>query len=290
MIRPNRRRDWTHAIVLYVLTIAVCWFLAQPLSWLTGLPDGWFAWVLGLVGGCTIGPDMYRLLRGRPGPARNWLAQLLSGQPHQIIGANVDGSGQPYLRRWYLIPRNRFGNVYLHQFLRSDEDRALHNHPWWFVSMILRGAYDEITDSSTRRRSAGSIAFRPAKWSHRVQLLPRECSPCKGTGIGYGKVTGGWLETDCSACDGSGETGAEAPTWTLIVTGPRRHVWGFWCKAPNDVINNVTSELGLTDPADRFVPWEEWGAAGCGESNRNEIEGSVTRGKEPRKSTGVADD
>lgn len=31
-----------------------------------------------------------------------------------------------------------------------------------------------------------------------------QCATCEGTGIGYGKVPGGWMETDCSDCDGTG--------------------------------------------------------------------------------------
>lgn len=44
------------------------------------------------------------------------------------------------------------------------------------------------------------------------------CASCKGTGIGYGKARRddprdadelwGWLETDCSDCDGTGEAPA----------------------------------------------------------------------------------
>lgn len=96
---------------------------------------------------------------------RDWLPRLVTGQPHQVIGGHDD----PYLLRWYVIPRNPVFNVYLHKFLRSDDDRALHDHPWWFVSLILRGRYDEITDQGARRRNAGSLAFRPAEWRHRVQ-------------------------------------------------------------------------------------------------------------------------
>jgi hypothetical protein len=40
--------------------------------------------------------------------------------PDQVIG----GRERPYMLRWYLIPRNRFCNIYLHHFLRSDDDRA----------------------------------------------------------------------------------------------------------------------------------------------------------------------
>lgn len=41
----------------------------------------------------------------------------------------IGGNANPYLLRWWVIPRNRFFNVYLHKFLRDDDDRALHDHP-----------------------------------------------------------------------------------------------------------------------------------------------------------------
>lgn len=68
-----------------------------------------------------------------------WFATLLSGRPHFIIG----GTDRPYLLRWFLIPRNRWFNIYLHKFCRDDDDRALHDHPWWFVSIMLQGSYVE---------------------------------------------------------------------------------------------------------------------------------------------------
>ena len=51
-------------------------------------------------------------------------------------------AGDPYLVRWSL-DAGRFGSVKLHHILRSDDDRDLHDHPWSFVSVILRGGYWE---------------------------------------------------------------------------------------------------------------------------------------------------
>ncbi|WP_287865143.1 hypothetical protein [Achromobacter sp.] len=45
--------------------------------------------------------------------------------PDFVIGDAAD----PYLRRGWIISRNPVFNLYLHQFLRSDDDRALHDHP-----------------------------------------------------------------------------------------------------------------------------------------------------------------
>lgn len=52
---------------------------------------------------------------------------------------------RPYLLRWWVIPRNPVFNVYLHRFMRSDDDRALHDHPWSNLSILLRGSYGEHT-------------------------------------------------------------------------------------------------------------------------------------------------
>ncbi|MCV7175095.1 hypothetical protein [Mycolicibacterium sphagni] len=180
-------------------------------------------------------------------PLWPWFTRLISGQPHQIIGEPT-----PFLRRWYLLPKTKWFKVYLHQFVRSDDDRALHDHPWSFTSLVLRGGYDEITENKLIRRRPGSFAFRPATVCHRVVLRPRPCPSCKGTGIGWGRIPSGWLETDCGHCDGSGRVG-ENPSWTLIITGPKVREWGFWCPPR------------VAGAAKRFVHWRQWGRAGCGE-------------------------
>jgi hypothetical protein len=120
--------------------------------------------------------------------------------PDFIIG----GHESPYMRRHWLLPRNRFFNVYVHQFLRSDDDRALHDHPWLFnASWLLDGQYTEHTiaeggiEERTERR-AGDWKFRWGRAPHRVELdgIPGIC------------------EADC---------------WTVFVTGPVVREWGFHC-------------------------------------------------------------
>lgn len=116
--------------------------------------------------------------------------RALQRAPDFVIG----GAERPYLRRWWLIPRNRIFNVYLHEFLRSDDDRALHDHPWCNVSILLRGRYlEHLQDGTARVRTAGQVVVR---WcgsiAHRVELI-------------------------------------DGPVWTLFITGPRYRQWGFWC-------------------------------------------------------------
>lgn len=127
------------------------------------------------------------------------IARMTRRPPDFVIGGRDD----PYLQRWWVIPRNPFFNVYLHQFLRSDDDRALHTHPWLFnVSKLLRGSYLEHTDDSPPAgylRGGGDTVYRWGAAPHRVELRPD--------------------------ADGTGLT----PAWTLFVTGPKVREWGFLC-------------------------------------------------------------
>lgn len=91
-----------------------------------------------------------------PQTGRTWLAQLLSGEPHQVIGH----ADRPYLLRWYLLKPNRFCNLYFHRFIGSD-DPTPHDHPWPFITLVLAGTYIEVDQQHRqRRRRRGSIAFR----------------------------------------------------------------------------------------------------------------------------------
>lgn len=106
----------------------------------------------------------------------------------QVIG----GPMRPYMLRWFVIPKNRFFNIYLHHFLRSDDDRALHDHPWWNLSILLRGQYREHTQNRVKLRRAGYMVLRRATCAHRIELI-------------------------------------DGPVWTLFLTGPKIRSWGFHC-------------------------------------------------------------
>jgi hypothetical protein len=130
------------------------------------------------------------------------LGIILTREPDFIVGGVTD----PYLLRWWVIPRNRFFNVYLHLFLRSDDDRALHDHPWLFnCSMLLEGSYIEwVPDGKDAQNpipvyhSPGTRRFRWGRATHRIEL-----------------------HTTLS--------GIPKPCTTLFITGPVVREWGFWC-------------------------------------------------------------
>ena len=114
--------------------------------------------------------------------------------PDFVIG----GFENPYMLRWFVLPRNKIFNLYLHQFRRSDDDRALHDHPWANCSILLRGTYTEhtIAQGGIHRRQilhAGSVRLRwTGRIAHRVELH-------------------------------------DGPCWSLFITGPRYRPWGFHC-------------------------------------------------------------
>ncbi|MFJ1257876.1 hypothetical protein [Cupriavidus sp. CuC1] len=107
-----------------------------------------------------------------------------------------------YMERYWLIPYNRFAPAArIHHILRSDDDRAFHDHPWPYVTVILRGGYTEVTpvyDASglyqgeaRKWHGPGSILFRRAKSWHRLE-------------VPEGKTA-----------------------WTLFITGKYQQRWGF---------------------------------------------------------------
>lgn len=124
-------------------------------------------------------------------------------QPSRTADLPIGGTERPYLLRWYLIPRNRWFNIYLHQILRDDEDRALHDHPWVNLSIVLEGGYVEVAldggDMISRWRPAGTIAARLPTSAHRLVLPKAE------------------------------HTGEARPCWSLFITGPNVREWGFRC-------------------------------------------------------------
>ena len=83
--------------------------------------------------------------------------------------------GELYLERLRLVACRWFG-VYIHWFHASDDD-SLHDHPWPFLTIILRGGYWEHTpgpdDTLIKRwHRPGSVRVCPARWLHRVEIDP----------------------------------------------------------------------------------------------------------------------
>lgn len=81
-------------------------------------------------------------------------------------------------------------SIRVHEWLRSDDKRHFHDHPWWFLTVVLRGSYTDVSDSGRDRLTLGSVRFRAATHRHYVEV-----------------PAGGAV--------------------TLLLTGPKCREWGF---------------------------------------------------------------
>jgi hypothetical protein len=115
-------------------------------------------------------------------------------------------TGADYMHRYYLFLRDRHWfpfNLTLHKIVRSD-DPVFHDHPWSYMTIILKGGYYEHTPlylkgnmigETVRWRGPGSIIMRSSKALH-------------------------WLEMDPEV----------GPATTLFFMGPQVREWGFVIK------------------------------------------------------------
>lgn len=124
---------------------------------------------------------------------QDWANEVMQAPPHFRIGPG-------YIDRWFLVPRSEGGNSYLHRMMRSDDDRALHDHPWDNTSIIIAGGFREIVpanDGTDRlvqiERKPGDIVHRKATDRHRLEI-----------------------DQGCQSI-------------SLFLTGPKLRDWGFWC-------------------------------------------------------------
>ena len=106
--------------------------------------------------------------------------------------------GQVYLSRWG-FGHDRVGRVLLHRMDAPDPGLDLHDHPWSFVSIVLRGGYTEVrcdaritSGDRVNARRPGSVQLMRLDETHTIVRLHRQ------------------------RC------------WTLVIGGPRRRRWGFY--------------------------------------------------------------
>jgi len=132
--------------------------------------------------------------------------------------------GRPYLLR---LIAYFWMTLRLHRFVRGDDDRAPHDHPWWFITFPftsyierywiqeegwvedspIHGHHELLWAPHTRVVKAWRFHFRHRKFRHYV----------------VGRADG-----------------KSKPFWTFVITGPSHSGWGFW---PTPTT---------------FVPWREW--------------------------------
>ena len=129
-----------------------------------------------------------------------WAERVMrSREPDVVIGNYSD----PYVLRWFIIPRNHIFCIYLHHFIKGDEDDALHDHVSDNFSIILETGYWEEFAWGWRLRLPGRVYFRLAGTGHRIHM-------CQSHGYEMGPH------------------GKNTAT-TIFIKLPYRRNWGFHC-------------------------------------------------------------
>lgn len=155
------------------------------------------------------------------------LTRLCVGLPCRRIRAPDGG----LLVEQFLLshsPERTAWRLRLHHYVRGDADRALHNHPWWGLSLILVGGYrEEYRDADHDPLGADtytvrmrvltplSVNFITPETFHRIDLRERDA-------------------------------------WTLFLSSPARGSWGFWDRATNTYEDNVAFGERIGVPSEKF--------------------------------------
>lgn len=95
----------------------------------------------------------------------------------------------PYAYRW--VFSLWLFSIRVHHFIRSDDKRHFHDHAWWFLTLVLKGGYVDVSPEGRDVLKRFSWRFRKAEHKHYVEVDK----------------------------DGS---------WTILVTGPSIRKWGYW--------------------------------------------------------------
>lgn len=119
----------------------------------------------------------------------NWVDRLFQRIFKFFVIENA--AHDPFMVR-YKIFRCPWFKVFIHHFLRSDEDSELHDHPWNFTSLILWSGYYEVLPDGGRRRRPGHIIHHRAVDAHRVLL--------------------------------------DRPSWSLVIAWGKKRTWGFYTR------------------------------------------------------------
>lgn len=143
----------------------------------------------------------------KPVSERNWFLGF-----HKVTLYDRTASPWPvaYLVRYHIL-HTRWGRIMLHHILISDPSDCPHDHPWNFVSIMLKGAYTEhrFVEKFPRYKfdwldkhngrwhtktyyESFCVLRRPASTAHRLELP--EGKTC----------------------------------WTLVITSNKKRAWGFW--------------------------------------------------------------
>ena|SRR5689334_5827737 len=142
------------------------------------------------------------------GPRWSFMRRKIIGDGHTI-----------YMKRLYILATPWFGFMF-HRLYRPDQQRDLHDHPWSFLSIILRGFYRENTPEGIQERRW--FNWKSAEDRHSIRFVSR------------------------------------IPVWTFVITGPRRRKWGFWVPVPCGDRKYHEHMAECPPGHEKFIPFDEY--------------------------------
>lgn len=113
----------------------------------------------------------------------NWFLRFLTKHKRRRI-IHDPINKLPYMFRYFLLFRDRDGseekhnpkfNVFFHKIVQSDL-YDLHDHPFWYFTIILKGGYWEYTPKGKFWRGPGHMRLSRPKSLHRLEV--EQNRPC----------------------------------------------------------------------------------------------------------------
>lgn len=129
----------------------------------------------------------------------SWLIDRIVARAQRTPYRHLPG----YMERYWLF-RTPLLSCRLHVILASDDDRALHDHPWSYATVILRGGYVEVRPVSPEAQMQGRFDLTNREWIAPGRVLFRRAESPHRLEVPRGQTC-----------------------LTLFLTGPRRRTWGF---------------------------------------------------------------
>ncbi len=141
--------------------------------------------------------------------------------------AEIKEGNVVYMRRWYLLVFPKLFSIRVHHIMQPDLDRWPHDHPWSFISIIIRGGYIEEWCRRDEFNLFGD------KWGTRRCSRRRFLNLKRKTDLH--KIT---------------EFIRPGGAWTLIITGPEGREWGFMTN--EGWVSRVAFGFGASAPRYQF--------------------------------------
>ena len=123
--------------------------------------------------------------------------------------------GVLHFQRWNILSTPWF-SIYFHKIYKADEDKHLHDHPWNYTSICLKGEFTEEREFQTNLKNLGILEEHiPYSVVETFRVVRRKAES-------FHKI----------------KKLLTPEVWTLFFVGKRRREWGY--DVDGKWIDNVT--------------------------------------------------